>query len=106
MAKKTNKITGFNYKQYGLKTNMGREASKEMVTNAKLLDKKHLDYGPGNIARFGLRGIVVRMNDKIERLATLTDGNKEVHFESIEDSLRDLANYAVIGILCMKGKWR
>jgi 3-deoxy-D-manno-octulosonate 8-phosphate phosphatase KdsC-like HAD superfamily phosphatase len=89
------------------KTEMGLEAFKEMVVNAEMLDKKHLDYGPGNISRFGLRGIVVRMNDKIERLATLTDNNQiqTAQFESIEDTLRDLSNYATIGLLVQKGKW-
>jgi len=91
-----------------LKTDMGEEAFKEMKINAQMLDKKHLDYGPGNIARFGLRGIVVRLNDKVERLATLTEEGKiqKAQFESIEDSLRDISNYATIGLLLQQGKWK
>lgn len=97
------------YKKVSLETDMGNEALKEMLVNAMMLDKKHQDYGAGNISRFGLRGIVVRLNDKIERLATLTDektNGKEAKFESIEDSLRDISNYATIGLLCMKNKWK
>jgi hypothetical protein len=102
------KIVGFRETKKRFQTEMGKEAFKEMLINAEILDKKHLDYGPGNIARFGLRGIVVRANDKIERLATLTDNNQiqKAQFESIEDTLRDLSNYATIGLLCMKGKWK
>lgn len=106
--RQTNKTLKEKKKSVQFQTEMGKEAYKEMLENAEMLDRKHLDYGSGNIARFGLRGIVVRMNDKIERLATLTDDGKtkQAQFESIEDTLRDLSNYATIGLLCMKGKWK
>lgn len=42
------------------------------LQNCLLFDIKQQDYGPGNIARFGTFGCVVRMSDKLERLNNLT----------------------------------
>ena len=74
-----------------------------------LLISKQDDYGPGNInhAPGGpIYGLLVRIGDKFERLKNLfkKDGIKPQH-ESIEDSFKDLANYAVIGLMVTKGKW-
>ena len=73
-----------------------------------LLITKQLDYGPGNInnAHGGpINGLLVRIGDKFERLKNLFGKQSKPNFESIEDSFKDLANYAVIGILIQKGKW-
>ena len=73
-----------------------------------LLITKQLDYGPGNInnAHGGpINGLLVRIGDKFERLKNLFGKEVKPNFESIEDSFKDLANYAVIGILVQKGKW-
>ena len=73
-----------------------------------LLITKQLDYGPGNInnAHGGpINGLLVRIGDKFERLKNLFSKESKPNFESIEDSFKDLANYAVIGILIQKGKW-
>lgn len=62
-----------------------------------LLIKKHQDYGDQNLERFGLFGITVRMADKIARLENLQ--MKEVvglvEDETIEDTIVDLAGYAI-----------
>lgn len=74
--------------------------------NAKLFDKKQSDYGPGNISGFGTFGIVVRMNDKFERLKTLFGKKRrKPQNESVMDSLRDISNYANIAILVETKKW-
>ena len=74
-----------------------------------LLISKQLDYGPGNINNaFGgpINGLLVRIGDKFERLKNLFKKDKAVpQHESIEDSFKDLANYAVIGIMIQRGKW-
>lgn len=74
-----------------------------------LLITKQLDYGPGNINNaFGgpINGLLVRIGDKFERLKNLFKKNKAIpQHESIEDSFKDLANYAVIGIMIQRGKW-
>jgi hypothetical protein len=70
---------------------------------------KQLDYGPGNInnAPGGpLNGLLVRMNDKMERLKHLNyHAEGEPQNESIDDSLLDIANYAVIGMMVRAGTW-
>lgn len=43
--------------------------------------------------------IIVRMSDKMSRISNLVNRPAQVKDESVYDSLRDLANYAVI--LCM-----
>ena len=69
--------------------------------------QKHEDYGPLNIANApggAMNGIRVRMYDKLARLVHLGD-NDTPNYESIEDTLIDLANYAIIGLLVQRGQW-
>lgn len=74
-----------------------------------LLISKQLDYGPGNINNaYGgpINGLLVRMGDKFERLKNLfRDGETKAQFEPVEDSFKDLANYAVIGLMVKRNKW-
>ncbi len=51
----------------GLKTKHGRELLYAAVELVQLMDRKQQDYGPRNIDEFGILGVVVRMNDKMER---------------------------------------
>jgi hypothetical protein len=70
---------------------------------------KQLDYGPGNINNApggAINGILVRMNDKVERLKHLNyHAEGEPQNESIDDSLLDIANYAVIAMMVRAGTW-
>ena len=81
--------------------------SDELIT---LLLSKHHDYGPTNISLApggAINGLRVRMWDKMARINNLLDSNRHdtpAH-ESLEDSFRDLAHYAIISILVLKGKW-
>ena len=71
-----------------------------------ILYKKHQDYGPMNIASApggAMNGLRVRMYDKLARLTHLGD-NDTPNYESIEDTLIDLANYAIIGLLDQRGQ--
>ena len=73
-----------------------------------LLLKKHADYGPRNIADAPggpLNGLRVRMFDKLARLNHLVESGADPVNESLRDSLLDLANYALIGLLVLDGKW-
>lgn len=75
----------------------------------ELLIKKHLDYGPKNISESPggpINGLRVRMHDKLARINNLVD--KQVsnpQYESLEDSFKDMANYAIIGLLVLRDKW-
>ena len=75
---------------------------------ALLLLQKHKDYGPLNIAQSpgGPRnGLRVRIWDKIARINNLIDKGSSPENESLEDSFKDLANYAVISMMVLRGKW-
>lgn len=66
---------------------------------------KQYDYGPGNIAGFGEVGVLIRLNDKIERLKNLMLNNKEINNESVYDTWLDIANYGLIGLMCKENLW-
>jgi len=73
-----------------------------------IMMKKQADYGPLNIALAPggpMNGLRVRMYDKLARLNNLADKAATPNFESIEDTLIDLANYAIIGLLVQRGQW-
>ena len=74
-----------------------------------LLLTKHRDYGPKNISDSPggpLNGLRVRMHDKTARINNLIDNStRKPQHEPLEDSFKDLANYSVIALLVMRGKW-
>lgn len=75
---------------------------------ADLLLSKHEDYGPTNISNSPggpINGLRVRMWDKFARINNLVDSGKGPQHESLEDSFKDMANYAIIGLLVLRGKW-
>lgn len=71
--------------------------------------RKNHDYGNSfekSLDTFGLVAGIVRMNDKFERLLSLTQGNKDalVGSESLVDTLEDLSNYTAMAACYLKGK--
>ena len=78
-----------------------------------LLMSKHKDYGPKNISEApggALNGLRVRMHDKLARINNLYEymedtGGFQPQHESLEDSFKDMANYAIIGLLVLRGEW-
>lgn len=68
---------------------------------------KQQSYGPHNIAAFGERGCLIRANDKIQRLIRLVWSGltNPLDDETIEDTWKDLANYAIMAIMCRRGEW-
>jgi len=82
--------------------------SNTMAELAELLLSKHKDYGPKNISQApggALNGLRVRMHDKSARINHLIDNNASPQHESLEDSFKDMANYAIIGLLVLRGQW-
>ena len=70
----------------------------------KTFAAKRNDYGASTAdtyKRYGAVSLLVRMRDKLNRLDSLLVNNSNVHVldESVEDTLFDLANYAIIAIL-------
>lgn len=79
-----------------------------------LLHRKNSNYGR-NLPRHGLRGVVIRMSDKLMRLENLVldDNAADEVGETVEDTLMDLAGYAVkalalmrLGDLSLEGHWK
>lgn len=92
----------------GVSTAFAQEVNKIMSELAELLISKHSDYGPKNISASPggpINGLRVRMHDKLARINNLVDNNRDAKFESLEDSFKDLANYAVIGLMVLRDKW-
>jgi hypothetical protein len=97
--------------KYGIETPMGKLLFNEAIRLAIVLDGKNADYSSNNISKFGMQGILVRLSDKLERLSNLTAREKncvntEAHFESIEDTLLDIAGYGLIGTIVARGEWK
>lgn len=70
---------------------------------------KNNDYGNSvsdTFNKFGIDAYLVRMYDKINRVYSLTRNNAErkVEDEKIEDTLLDLANYAMIAVVELRNK--
>lgn len=73
---------------------------KEMIT---IFIKKHKDYGKGNILDTGELGIAFRINDKLNRLKHILTTKKNPDNESMEESWIDIAVYAVIAVMYLRG---
>ena len=85
-----------------------QEVASIMWELGDLLVRKHQDYGPKNISDApggAINGLLVRMHDKMARLKNLHYNNKSANYESIEDTYKDLANYAVIALMVLRDKW-
>jgi len=60
-------------------------------------------YGHGNISRFGVPGLVIRLNDKLERLKNIQKHDGPVLFEPLNDTWLDICGYSVIAIMWLNG---
>jgi hypothetical protein len=71
----------------------------------KTYEKKNKDYGDSFdilCNKFGLVAAAIPLNNKVERINSLIKNNKSYVNESIEDSLLDLANYAIMTLIYLK----
>ena len=83
----------------------------------ELFCKKQMDYGPSNISmgtdlktdeekRLSKIGLIVRINDKVQRLINLViKSNREAQNEPTIDAFKDLACYGIIAQIVKNGKW-
>lgn len=92
---------------------MSQDKGLEVVSNATLhnniLDeihdtyiRKNKDYGDSFSEQFkehGLLSLIIRLDDKFRRLKQLSKNEANVRDESIEDTLLDAANYAIMGVM-------
>jgi len=69
--------------------------------------ERQIKYGSYNILDCGKPGIAVRLSDKAARLrhAWLHGRGADAPDESVDDTLIDAANYAIIGLMLGRGWW-
>jgi hypothetical protein len=82
-----------------------------------LLVQKQRRYGNSNIEQLGLHGVISRisfdkvsralkfMNGKVVSGKVILDDMDHSTEESLEDTLLDIANYALIAIALQRGAW-
>jgi len=102
------------YEQLECKEPQTKEIIGHFLSDLKLFDKKQSDYGPLNISKFGILGVLIRSSDKIERLINLYGNSTlketgtpttENTDESVVDSWADLSVYGAIARTIDEGKW-
>ena len=85
---------------------MREQLFKEITTEMfELWKKKNTDYGSSvtdTYKDFGIVSFLVRMQDKMNRLKTITKKEALVKDEKIQDTLIDLANYSILALIELK----
>lgn len=81
------------------------EQMKQIQSDAlELFTKKNTDYGDA-FAKFGIIGVLMRIEDKIQRSLSITkNGVNLVNDEGIRDTLLDLHNYAAMALMLLDEK--
>ena len=70
----------------------------------ELFKRKNADYGDA-FARYGLVGVLIRMEDKLQRLVSVTNkGINLVSDEGLKDTLIDLHNYSAMALMLIDEK--
>lgn len=77
------------------------------ITNSMIqtYQAKNQDYGNSfekSLYKFGLIASVIRLSDKMNRIESLSQKKAKVESESIEDTLLDLANYAIMTVIWLR----
>ena len=82
---------------------MDRVEQMKMVQKEalELFTRKNADYGDA-FAKYGVVGVLVRMEDKIQRAVSISNkGITLVETESLRDTLLDLHNYSAMAMMLM-----
>ena len=65
----------------------------------ELFKRKNADYGDA-FAKYGLVGVLIRMEDKLQRLVSVSNkGINLVSDEGLKDTLIDLHNYSAMALM-------
>jgi hypothetical protein len=108
------KANGYKIDDAGFMSEQSAEFKRILDELFDLHVKKTSDYSSWNIKGAGEQGVVVRLWDKTARLMNLMGWDigtgkwttpKEPKNESIDDTLYDLASYAIIMLVLRRGKW-
>lgn len=84
------------------------EVHKELLDSLhNLYIAKNRDYGDSvhdTYEKYSLVSFLVRLEDKLNRARTLSKQDAVVQDEKIEDTLMDMANYAILAVIELKGE--
>jgi hypothetical protein len=84
--------------------NRVEQLEKVQKEGLELFKVKNRDYGDA-FAKYGVIGVLMRIEDKIQRSMSITkNGVNLVKDEGIRDTLIDLHNYAAMAIMLMDEK--
>jgi hypothetical protein len=78
------------------------EQMKKIQNEAlELFTKKNIDYGDA-FAKYGLIGVLMRIEDKIQRSMSITKSRVNlINDEGMRDTLIDLHNYAAMALMLL-----
>ena len=78
------------------------EQMKQIQNEAlELFIKKNIDYGDA-FAKFGVIGVLMRIEDKLHRSLSITkNGVNMIKDEGIRDTLIDLHNYSAMALMLL-----
>jgi len=67
----------------------------------ELFTKKNIDYGDA-FAKYGVIGVLMRMEDKLHRSMSITkNGVNLINDEGLRDTLIDLHNYSAMALMLL-----
>jgi len=84
-----------------VQTNRVQQLQHIQAEALELFSRKNKDYGDA-FATFGLIGVLIRIQDKINRALTIQHNQVTLVDESIRDTLLDLHNYAAMALMLEK----
>lgn len=92
------------YSAIKLHQKMSTSESSPLIPDsiAEVVASKQRDYGPNNVAKFGLWGLIVRVHDKIARIDNLLSkrgGVNGVKDETVFDTMLDIIGYSVVTLM-------
>jgi len=83
------------------KMNRVEQMQRIQTEGLELFRKKNADYGDA-FAKYGVIGVLMRIEDKIQRSLSITkNGVNLVKDEGIRDTLLDLHNYAAMALMLL-----
>jgi hypothetical protein len=77
------------------------QLKKIQLEALELFTKKNADYGDA-FAKFGVIGVLMRIEDKIQRALSITkNGINLVNDETLRDTMIDLHNYSAMTLMLL-----
>ena len=96
------------YDYYEEDTKMNEKLHQELLDYIhNLYMTKNKDYGSSThdtYTKYGFTSFLVRLEDKLNRARVISQNKANVADEKLEDTLLDLANYAILAVMELKGE--